>query len=183
MVDVVRTKISAADYMQMPESNQITALIEGEIVVAPAPSELHQESAWKTNQALSTKVKAGTIRFAPTDVYLDDETVVQPDVFWSSGDESLCQPNATLQYWKGAPDLVVEVLSPGTARQDRLIKYQLYEQHGVREYWIIDPNERLIEVYIREDARFIRQGIYSDGDAFHSPTVGAAFEVNNLLRG
>lgn len=69
-------------------------------------------------------------------------------------------------YWYGAPDLVVEVLSPSTAHKDRGVKFDLYEKHGVREYWLVDPEGRYVEVYRREGERFDRAGVFAAGQSW-----------------
>ena len=96
--------------------------------------------------------------------------MVQPDVIWI-GPESRCQAVGD-QYWHGTPDLVVEVLSPSTAVRDRGYKFDLYERHGVREYWLVEPEGRFLEVYVLEDGRFVRRGLYQEVDDFTSPVLG-----------
>ncbi len=81
---------------------------------------------------------------------------------------------------RGAPDLVIEVLSPGTARRDKKDKFSLYEKHGVREYWIIDPSEKLLEVWQLRDGRFSRLDVFGPGDPFTSLLLGP-IDVKALL--
>ena len=105
--------------------------------------------------------------------HLDDENVVQPDVFWVSGVESLCKLGAD-GYWHGAPDLVVEVLSPSTALRDHGVKFALYEQHGTREYWLIDTEGEFVEVFHREGERLTRFGVFGTKDSFALSVLSAA---------
>ncbi len=82
----------------------------------------------------------------------------------------------------GAPDLIIEILSPSTHKQDRVAKFDIYEAHGVGEYWIVDPQEQLIEVYIRKDDHLQRQGGYTLGGKFVSHTLNdATVDVSALL--
>lgn len=172
---VTKTRMTAAEYRQLPETTQPTELIEGEIIVSPAPKDKHQAVVMGLVQAILRQLAAGTLRFAPLDVYLDDETVVQPDVFWVSGPGSRCRLGDD-GCWYGAPDLVIEVLSSDTARRDKAVKFRLYEQHGVREYWLADPDARYVEVWRRADdaAPFTQQGVYGPDETFESALLGQA---------
>src|SRR5690606_20207514 len=116
--------------------------------------------------------------------YLNEANVVQPDMFWISDENDRCYL-VDGKYWRGAPDLVIEILSPGTTRRDRDVKYALYEQHGVREYWLVDAEERYIDVYRLDDGgQFTRQGVYGGGDTFASPLFpGVTLDATALLNG
>ena len=134
------------DYRLLPEEKRYE-LMEGEMLATPAPNVRHQEILGQLFFHLSLCVKAqglGTLLFSPTDVILANDTVVQPDLlFVSSGRESICDPLGGVH---GAPDLVVEILSPATAGRDQVEKRKLYGKHRVREYWIVDPDAKRIEV-------------------------------------
>lgn len=82
----------------------------------------------------------------------------------------------------GPPDLVVEVLSPGTAKFDRQGKYRAYERHGVHEYWIVDPLHDVLEVWVLEEGRFDRLGAYAVEDTFTSPTLGETVTVKDIFK-
>ena len=88
-------------------------------------------------------------------------------MFWVSGADSLCKLGAD-DYWHGAPDLVVEVLSPSTALRDHGVKFGLYEQHGTREYWLIDPAAEFVEVFRRENDAFVRFGAFGNAETFRA---------------
>ncbi|HRF96373.1 MAG TPA: Uma2 family endonuclease, partial [Aggregatilineales bacterium] len=116
---------------------------------------------------------------APLDLMLGDD-LVQPDILWVSPENTHC--DITNKRLIGAPDLVIEILSPSTHRQDRIAKFELYDAHGVGEYWIVDPQEQLIEVYIRKESVLSRQGGYTLGGKFTSQTLnGASVDVSALL--
>src|SRR5688572_12099576 len=134
MVD--KTIVTAREFLELPETNVLTELIKGEIIVAPSPEDRHQKASGKSHIYLVQLVSGGELRYAPADVYLDAITVVQPDLFWVSPN-SICHL-VNGKYWRGAPDLVIEILSPSTTRRDRGIKFDLYEKHGVREYWLME---------------------------------------------
>jgi len=170
---VTKTRMTAAEYRQLPETTQPTELIEGEIIVSPAPTNDHQSIVRQFVLLLCSMLPSEQVMFAPLDVHLDDETVVQPDVFWVSGADSRCRLGDD-GYWYGAPDLVIEVLSPGTARRDKAEKFRLYEKYGVREYWLADPDARYAEVWRRagEASRFEQQGVYGPDESFESALLG-----------
>ena len=124
MADMTRTKMTAAEFSQLPESNKIIELINGEVVMAPSPIDRHQKHLRRLDLALGNKIDVGEWRFAPMDVHLDEFNVVQPDMFWVSPDNTTC--HLIDNYWHGAPDLIIEILSPGTTRQDRKTKYEAW---------------------------------------------------------
>jgi Uma2 family endonuclease len=113
---------------------------------------------------------------------MDAENVPQPDVLWVVP-ESQCVPEGTKRL-RGAPDLIVEVLSPGTARLDKSTKFLLYERHGVREYWIADPKHRQLEVWTLVNGEYMQQGVYRPDETFVSVVLGGtAIAVKALFGG
>ncbi len=185
MVDATRTRISAADYYQLPEYEQhdLIQLIDGEVVIGMPPILKHQ-TIIKKLMALLLQIEAsqGGIAFiAPTEVYLDDDNVFEPDVLYIKPD-NLAITQQDEKRIVGAPNLVVEVLSPGTAKYDRQEKYQAYEQRGVDEYWIVDPVHETIEVWtLGEDKLFQRQGAYGKTSTFPSVTLGTTVTVRPIF--
>lgn len=181
MADLILSQMTATEFAQLPESNNIIELIDGEVIVAPAPVDKHQEAIGNLYFNLRMLKLPGEWRLAPSDVYLDDLNVVQPDLFWVSDENPNC--HLIENYWHGAPDLVIEILSPGTTRRDRDAKYSLYERTGVREYWIVDAQELYIEVYGLQDGKFTRQGLYGLGDSFVTSVLnGITLSVDTLLK-
>jgi len=162
---------TAAEYHQRPESTEPGQLIHGEIIVTPAPSLEHQRIVRRLTRLIEDRATDGEVFNAPTDVELDDLNVVQPDVLWVSDANTQCMA-VNDKYFRGAPDFVAEVLSPGTARYDRKGKFRLYEQHRVREVWIIDAVERLIEVWTLRGTQLTQVGLYDSADSFTSPLFG-----------
>lgn len=142
-----RTAMSTLDYLKTAECNLPREVVDGMVREPPSPFCSHQSVVLRTARVLCDHVERehlGTVAVAPLDVVLDRERVliVQPDVlFVSTARLSIIQE----QVW-GAPDLVVEVLSPGTEARDRHERRAWYRQYGVREYWLIDPQHEQILV-------------------------------------
>lgn len=173
-----KTRMTVQEYQSLPESSLPTELIDGELIVSPAPLDPHQKASWSIVVYLGSLKLAGTFRHASTDVYIGSD-VVQPDIFWIHDDSPDCiQQN---KRWYGAPDLIIEILSPSTAHRDRSKKYTIYEQHGVREYWLIDPEALFVEVYTRSSDHFARHGVFGIGETFQSPVLAIEIEVSTLL--
>jgi Uma2 family endonuclease len=165
MADITRTRMTLDEFKALPESMEHNELIEGELIGSPTPKYKHQNAAGNTATELKQRVPQGKVVIAPMDVYLDDENVVEPDVFWVSGENSLCKLGED-GYWHGAPDLVIEVLSPSTALYDHGVKFKLYERFGTHEYWLIDPEGEFVEVFRRQDDTFVRFGVFGRDASF-----------------
>lgn len=184
-----KTKMTAEEYFALPETTQRMELIHGELIIhnygegdmSPAAKDVHEEAIMLIVAFLLQIVPPRELRASKTDVHLDEENVVQPDILWASRKSGQCVRRED-GYLHGAPDLVVEILSPSTAKQDKSTKYALYEKHGVREYWIVDGDVKLIEVYLRDGDRFARHGVFGLGDSFVSPVLGGKLvEVDAIL--
>ena len=138
--------ITRHDYEEMPAGPPYFQVIEGELVMTPSPNLFHQDISGNIFTLLRgylVKHPIGSAHIAPLDVYLSDVNVYQPDViFVSSARRSLLTEHGI----EGAPDLVVEILSPATARYDKGSKRKIYARTGVKELWLIDPITASIEV-------------------------------------
>jgi len=119
--------------------------------------------------AFVRKHKLGRVFTAPFDVAFSAWDVTEPDVVFISRARLniLTKDNA-----RGAPDLAVEGLSPGTAQMDRQVKFKLYEKYGVREYWIVDPDDELIEVFVLHANGYEMLDRLTRGDAIRSEVLG-----------
>jgi Uma2 family endonuclease len=168
---VVQAKMTAAAYLELPESAQPMMLLDGEIVTLPSPSVQHQRLLLALYRLLLRNVSIGEIFMAPLDVVLDAATVVQPDLLWIAENSLTCA--VVDLHVRGAPDFVAEVLSPGTTRYDRKVKFELYERYGTREYWLVDPAEQYVEAYAREGDRLQRLGVYAPDETLPSRLFGA----------
>ena len=140
-----KLKFTYKDYLLLPEGDR-RELIGGDFYVVPAPSIRHQTISANIGEILRGFVRKGglgTVLWAPTDVVLSPESVVQPDILFVSNErrEIITKDNIS-----GAPDLVIEILSPSTAERDRELKLALYTRYGVREYWIVDPEDSTVQV-------------------------------------
>jgi Uma2 family endonuclease len=142
------SQITWQDVQQLPDDGNRYEAIEGELYVTPAPSIRHQRIAKRLMLALHRLLEEpghGELFFAPTGVeFPATEEGVQPDLLFVSNERKgiLAEP-----WIQGAPDLVIEILSPTTARRDRGVKRKLYERQGVSEYWIVDPEAEAVEVW------------------------------------
>ena len=129
-------------------------LIDGEVFEMSAPSRAHQGILMELSRQFSNYLRGKPCKTyaAPFDVRLNadgaDDTVVQPDLLVVCDRKKLDDKGCI-----GAPDLIVEILSPSTAGRDRLVKMQLYQRVGVREYWLVDPDTKSVQVYIFEEGR------------------------------
>ncbi|MGQ9557807.1 MAG: Uma2 family endonuclease [Desulfurispora sp.] len=136
------------DYRLLEEGGRYF-LMEGELVMVPAPRTVHQRISKMLQKHMDRFVEShnlGEVLYAPVDVYLSEKDVLQPDIiFISRGRLAII----TEENIKGAPDLVVEILSPATARYDKVTKSRLYYQYGVQEYWLVDPDGQVVQVFER----------------------------------
>jgi Uma2 family endonuclease len=135
------------DVRAMPDDGNRYETIAGELFVTPAPSPRHQTVLARLHLILGVYVehhRLGQLWFAPLDVVLGPMTLVEPDMLFVRRDRGGI---VTARDVAGAPDLVAEVLSPGTARTDRGRKRALYQEEAISEYWVVDAERRQIEVW------------------------------------
>lgn len=144
-------------FQQLPEGT-LAQLIENNIVMSPSPSYVHQRVLNELNfalQSLAKKLNLGQILVAPMDVYLDDENAYQPDILFISNENKHIIEEDGIH---GAPDLIIEILSPATAQYDLHEKKAVYERSGVREYWTVDPESGDAAGYYLEESKFTEIG-------------------------
>lgn len=145
--------------------------MNGVLIMTPSPGEAHQSTVLLIAHYLLEHVqfaKLGRVLMAPFDVKLSATQVVQPDVL------VILQENIyklSKSHLNGAPDLVVEVASPGTAAYDRLSKYEAYERAGVLEYWLVDCSEKSLEVLVLEEGQYKSLGVFKDKERIPSLVV------------
>ncbi len=168
MIATETRRLTVEDYRKLPADDWRYQLIDGEIVMSPSPNFFHQTILLNLIEILSPYVRQhdlGRVRFAPLDFYLDDNNVYQPDIFFiSRARESIIQEDGL----HGAPDLVVEVLSPHTARYDLNAKRAGYARSGVRELWLIYPKAERVDVFHLQDNAETPVASYSLGQTFQS---------------
>lgn len=155
MAPQTATRMTYEEFMALPAENyKHYELVEGELFVNPAPNFRHQHVIGAIYAALAAAMEErgdGLAMMSPVDVVLSPETVLQPDVAVFFGDRK-----AMLQ-WKNAqvpPAIAVEVLSAGSYRHDKVTKRRLYIQHGVKEYWIFDPDALTVTI-VRGDEEIV----------------------------
>ena len=148
------------DYLRLPDDGKQYQIVGGELYMSPAPVPYHQRILLNLSMVLQHFVAErdlGSVWIAPCDIVLSDEDVVEPDLFFISKEREDIVGDT---YIEEAPDLAVEILSPSTSKLDRTIKMRLYERSGVREYWVVDPERKRIEVLNLTDRGYLRAGIY-----------------------
>lgn len=168
---VATTPITAEEFSKLPETNQYVELINGEIITEMPPIDEHQAVIVNLLVLLSRLIPDGLLRIAPLSVYLDEHNAPEPDLFWVSASNIRCKLGKDHQ-WHGAPDFIVEVLSPSTSLRDRRDKFLLYQKHGVREYWLVEPLAHTVEVWTMDKGQFVRQGLYGRAESFASAVIG-----------
>jgi Uma2 family endonuclease len=139
-------KLNYDDFLSFPDDGRRHELIDGEHFVTPSPATVHQRLVGELHLALATHLKGsrlGEVFVAPFDVVLSNHDVVEPDLLVILADQ---QDILTEKHVRGAPAILIEILSPGTRRRDETLKRDLYERAGVREYWMVDPDARTITV-------------------------------------
>ena len=176
-------KFTYRDYLNAPEDTRYE-LLDGELTMVPAPGERHQSVSallgWKLVQFV-TENRLGRVYPAPFDVVLSDTDVVQPDLLFVSNARAHVLTAANV---RGAPDIVVEILSPSTAERDRTFKRTLYARHGVNEYWLVDTaGENVTVLRLDHQGEFEVAGTYGAGETLRSPTLpGFTLNVDDLFR-
>jgi len=177
----VKVKFTYEDYRHMPEDKRCE-LIEGELVMVSSPITVHQRILRKLGFILVEFVQKnnpGEVFYAPFDVVLSGENVVQPDILFVSRERSSI---ITAENIKGAPNLVIEITSPATQYRDREIKRKLYANYGVKEFWLVDLDKQTIEVMELGEGGFKTTAVYTKGEKVQSLTlVGLSFDPREIF--
>jgi len=166
-------KLTYDDFVLFPDDGKRHELIDGEHYVTPSPARKHQSIAWNLNRMIGVYLELhpiGRAFQAPFDVIFSRFDVVEPDLLFISAARLDVLTDANVQ---GAPNLVVEIGSPGTRKRDETIKKRLYEREGVEEYWVIDPELDVVNVYRRVKGRYERSSelTLEHGDTLTSPLL------------
>ncbi len=182
MAQAIKIRIHATDYYKRTDYAEHTfiQLIDGEVILGMPPILKHQAIVRELLLLLGLIAReiGGTAFIAPTEVYLDIHNVYEPDVLYLTPDTNCRFEEKRIV---GAPELVIEVLSPSTAKYDRQEKYQAYEKYGVNEYWIVDPVHEVVEVWQLEDNQFNRMGAFAGNDVFTSQPLNQDINVNIIF--
>lgn len=160
------------DYLLWKFSERVE-LLRGFIKkMSPAPNRRHQSISFNLTMKIGNlfNLKECKVFFAPFDVRLPvpnsiiDTTVVQPDIC------IICDLNKLDDHGcNGAPDLIIEILSPGNSKHDADTKFRLYEEAGVQEYWMVEPEEKLVLIYTLQNGIYIGLKPFSEGEIINSP--------------
>lgn len=156
-------------------------IIEGILLMTPAPNDSHQYLSLQLSTLLQTFLlqhPIGIIRYAPRDVRLRENLVYQPDILYISNERlAINKP----QYVDGPPDLIIEILSPATRIRDTQDKFYDYEAYGVKEYWIVNPNDtHQNQFYSLQEGKY--QPFYAEGTRLHSRMI-TGFSLDLSLLG
>jgi Uma2 family endonuclease len=158
------------DYLKINDDNQYE-LIGGELILVPAPRTSHQELSGKIYRKIADFIEnnnLGKAFYAPIDVILSKTEKPQPDILFISKDRLNTITEKNIQ---GAPDLVVEILSPSTTSRDKVEKSRLYYKYGVKEYWIIDPDAKIVEVFTPGEKNWNVVEAYRNDEILTSPLL------------
>ncbi len=177
-----QTKSTYEDYAKTPDDER-WELIDGELIMAAAPSVSHQRVVFALGKAMDAFVverELGEVMVPAPDVVLSDTNTVQPDLLFVSKERADIITPANVQ---GAPDVMVEVRSPSTARLDWVVKRELYARYGVKEYWLVDPDVETATVLLLGERGYEEATTYWKGQVLTSPTLeGLAIDLNDVFR-
>ena len=176
-----RIKFTYEDYRHTPEDKRYE-LLDGELIMVPAPRTAHQRTSRKMLIPMHTFIAEnamGEVFNAPCDVVLSNTDVVQPDLLFVSKERSHIINEDNI---RGAPDLVIEILSPSTAQRDRTLKRTLYALHGVPEYWQADTDAKIAMVLTLDNGEYKVAGIYGEGQTLVSPPLqGFTLDIDKIF--
>ena len=177
---VAKRKLTYQDYLQTPDDVRYE-LIDGELVPMPSPRAIHQrllkKLIWWFKQVEDAGL--GQVYAAPFDVFFSNTAILQPDILFISAARAHIITETGVQ---GAPDLVIEIISPSDPNRDKIRKRAIYARHRVGEYWLVDPYVRNITVLMLDGDGYETDGIYGIGDTLTSPTLrGFALDVSDLF--
>jgi len=164
-----QVKFTYDDYRQLPDDGKRYEIIDGELYMATSPTSNHQFIADNFLVTLSIFLKTnpiGRVVSAPLEVYFSKTNLAQPDVMFISKNRlDIIKPTQI----KGAPDLVIEVLSPGTERIDRTVKLKMYAKFGVREYWMAKEKTATVEIFRLQEGKLVLVARLGKSDVLTSP--------------
>lgn len=196
----VEVKYTYQDLLTTPDDLHRYELFEGDLVMTPAPNPAHQFAVSNLHRLLSNYAEAhnlGKLLIAPLDVYFDEETVVEPDILFVAKERLHIIDE---QKVNGAPDVIIEVISPSTEQRDRGFKFKRYAQEGVKEYWIVrpdevgtrprsaeaervDPTKKTIEIYELREKGFVLSAAFTNKDEVRSPYFqGLKFNLEEVWK-
>lgn len=157
-----RSRKTVEDFMRLPEEMRVE-LIDGDFFLRPNPRLIHQKTLGNVMFSLSRFAddrRLGEVILGPLDVHLPSGDIVKPDIIYVATSNL-----GIVQDWiRGVPDLIIEVISPDGVERDRIVKRDLYAQNGIREYWIVDPEMKTVEVFSLAGNRYEPNGYFESND-------------------
>lgn len=179
-IDENRNDFTVEDYLALPEGAPFE-LINGKLTHMPSPKDPHQQVSINLSTFLNFHVrkhKLGLVRTAPMDVHLAKNNILQPDILFIASENK----HILKDYVYGAPDFIVEILSPGTQDKDRGEKMEAYGSFGVKEYWLIDAYEKRLEIFQNKNAKLIKQREIQNSGTIESFVIkDFTFELSDLF--
>ncbi|MCD6384156.1 Uma2 family endonuclease [Candidatus Sumerlaeota bacterium] len=169
------------EYLKLDDERRYE-ILEGELITVPSPLTQHQRISRRLFTLIQEFVeseKIGEVFYAPLDVVLAEDIVVQPDIMFISTER---KDIITEKNISGAPDLVVEILSPTSGYYDLIRKKKIYAKYGVKEYWIVDPDTRLVEIYENKEGKYVT--IYSaneQGEVISRVIPGFKIDIKTIF--
>ncbi|MEW5766941.1 MAG: Uma2 family endonuclease [bacterium] len=159
------------DYLHLPNDGKTYQVIGGELFMAPAPLVYHQTLSRNLAFIIWNFVKKhdlGEVFFAPVDIIFSQINVTQPDIIYIAKERLGIKKEKGIF---GAPDWIIEILSPSTSNLDLRMKKQLYQSFGVREYWIVDSSEKKLQVYFLKGGSYTVKEVYFQTDVVEVKTI------------
>jgi Uma2 family endonuclease len=165
-----KVRFTYSDYLLLPEDKRYE-ILDGDLCMVAAPNIGHQRTSRNLLSALFLHVrerKLGEVLDAPCDVILSEENVVQPDILFVRKERLGIIGEMNV---RGAPDLVIEILSEGSRGKDLEVKRKIYASFGVQEYWVVDPSAAKVEVLVWSELGYVTVGVFGKTDGLSSPLL------------
>lgn len=167
------------DYAQIDDENRYE-LNQGQLeIMSPAPSVTHQFISFELQKNITQSCESDYfIFFAPIDVILSSTEVRQPDIVLVNRNRLDILSNRGIE---GAPDLVIEILSPSTLKRDKIDKLEVYARFHIPEYWIVDPNSGVLEQFVLQNERYELHDIFQEDELITSPNIPCVSFTMNMI--
>jgi Uma2 family endonuclease len=175
----VEVRYTYEDYLRLPDDGKIYQIIRGKLFRMPAPVPYHQIVSGNLYSIIRSYVRAenlGEVFYAPCDVVLSDVDIVQPDIIFISKERDYLIGDKNI---RGAPDLVIEIISQRSEYLDRKVKVELYEEYGVKEYWLVDPDRKEVEVLTLTREGYKSMGVFNK--SFSSPLLKLEVKLSEIF--
>lgn len=167
------------EYLQLGQMETPCQLVNGQLIMSPAPTPYHQMVSRNLFRKLDEVIDSGDeLLYAPIDLIVDDQNVYQPDLVYISKINRNIITNRGIE---GVPDLVVEIISPSNIFIDRNTKKNMYHRMGVKEYWIVDPGNRTLEIYTQKNQETPDLYLAEEGIVSSSVLPSLQFDLKDIF--